>query len=180
MTGSGGVHDLKRDDLRSLGGAAQLVGVCEEAYHPLREKLDELGSKYQELIDDANALNDELQQARAPLTKSKTKQSTMRKALAAEKGTVTMDGLTSIMKKVHADTIVKTKVYLFNVLKNPFERTDKECDDVEECHSLYLLDDFAETSEKLEKKWTANQQEMVHSHLQRDDGGQVGGPAARQ
>ena len=75
----------------------------------------------------------------------------VRKALAAEKGTVTMDGLTSIMKKVHADTIVKTKVYLFNVIKNPFERTDKECDDVEECHSLYLLDDFAETREKLEE-----------------------------
>ena len=80
-----------------------------------------------------------------------------------------MDGLTSIMKKVHADTIVKTKVYLFNVLKNPFERTDKECDDVEECHSLYLLDDFAETREKLEKKWAEYQQEMVTSNIKWED-----------
>ena len=101
----------------------------------------------------------------------------VRKALAAEKGTVTMDGLTSIMKKVHADTIVKTKVYLFNVLKNPFERTDKECDDVEECHSLYLLDDFAETREKLEKKWAEYQQEMVPSNFKWEDDGPLADPS---
>ena len=101
----------------------------------------------------------------------------VRKALAAEKGTVTMDGLTSIMKKVHADTIVKTKVYLFNVIKNPFERTDKECDDVEECHSLYLLDDFAETREKLEKKWAEYQQEMVPSNFKWEDDGPLADPS---
>jgi arylsulfatase A-like enzyme len=101
----------------------------------------------------------------------------VRKALAAQKGTVSKTDLSDILTKVHSDTIAKTKVYLFNVIKNPFERTDKECDDVEECHSLYLLDDFEDVRTSLEKKWAEYQQEMIPSNFKWEDDGPLADPS---
>ena len=68
---------------RELEAASTSHEDAEKAFQPLRERLGSFGDKYDELMSQSKALEAELDEARAPLTKSKTRQSALRKTLAA-------------------------------------------------------------------------------------------------
>jgi arylsulfatase A-like enzyme len=66
---------------------------------------------------------------------------------------------------------------IFNIAKNPTERDDSDCDDLEECDSLYGVEDYKQVEIALMDKWKEYSEKSGPSSLEWLDDGPLTDPA---
>ena len=82
--------------------------------------------------------------------------SKVRKALAAQKGAVPTDTFQSIVAQAHKDALGAPSISLFDLKKNPYERTDCTTSDPAESCNLYDVAAYADVCQGVdvdEKSW---------------------------
>jgi hypothetical protein len=103
--------------------------------------------------------------------------SKVRKALAAQKGAVPTDTFQSIVAQAHKDALGAPSISLFDLKKNPYERTDCTTSDPAESCNLYDVAAYADVRADLEQKWASWQQEAQPSTFAWEDDGPLADPA---
>ena len=96
----------------------------------------------------------------------------VRKALA--KGSAPLENLVAAARD---EVVGATTPTLFNIAKNPNERTDCGTEDVEESCDLYDHPAYVEVREALERRWAQYRSEMVESTFAWADDGPLADPA---
>ena len=96
----------------------------------------------------------------------------VRKALA--KGSAPLENLVAAARD---EVVGATTPTLFNIAKNPNERTDCDTEDIEESCDLYAHPAYVEVREELEKRWAQYRSEMVESTFAWADDGPLADPA---